>query len=52
MNPRGFAFVRFVDIRDAEDAIKEMHHSTLDGEEIEAAMATNNKRPERRCDEF
>lgn len=42
---RGFGFVRFVDEKDAEDAVKRMDGSDLDGREIRAAVASN-KRPE------
>jgi RNA recognition motif-containing protein len=47
MDPRGFAFVRFVDLRDAEDAIKEMDDKEVEGRVIKVALGTN-KRPERR----
>jgi RNA recognition motif-containing protein len=47
MNPRGFAFVRFVSVDDAEDAIKGLDRTEIDGQEIMAAIATNTKKPER-----
>jgi len=36
---RGFAFVRFYDKRDAEDALKEMDGRILDGRELRVQMA-------------
>jgi RNA recognition motif-containing protein len=39
MDNRGFGFVRFVDERSAEDAVKEMTGKDLDGREIQCSIA-------------
>jgi RNA recognition motif-containing protein len=43
--PRGYAFVRFIDLRDAEDALSAMDGKELDGRVIRIQMA-RRKRPE------
>jgi len=43
--PRGFAFVRFMDKRDAEDAMEGMDGKQIDGREIRIQLA-KRKRPE------
>lgn len=40
---RGFAFVRYYDERDAEDAISAMDGALMDGREIRVAMARNGR---------
>ena len=37
--PRGFAFVRFIDKRDAEDAMEAMEGKLIDGREIRIQLA-------------
>lgn len=44
-DPKGYAFVRFHELRDAEDAMKEMDGKFIDGREIRVQLA-NRKRPE------
>ncbi|KAM7446256.1 hypothetical protein ABFA07_005302 [Porites harrisoni] len=44
-NPPGFAFVEFVDLHDAEDAIKSLDGARICGERVRVEMArTNNSR--------
>ena len=43
--PRGFAFVRFLDKRDAEDAMDAMEGKLIDGREIRIQFA-KRKRPD------
>ena len=42
---RGFGFVRFVDERSAEEAVKEMAGKIFDGREIQCSIA-GQKRPD------
>jgi splicing factor, arginine/serine-rich 2 len=44
-DPKGYAFVRFHDLRDAEDAMKEMDGKSIDERAIRVQMATR-KRPD------
>jgi RNA recognition motif-containing protein len=44
-DPRGFAFVRFLDKRDAEDAQRGLDGTMIDGREIKIQEA-KEKRPE------
>ena len=44
-DPKGYAFVRFLDLRDAEDAMRELEGKTLDDRELHIQMATR-KRPD------
>ena len=34
MEPRGFAFVRFIERKDAEEAMREMEGRDIDGREV------------------
>jgi len=45
---RGFAFVRFYDKRDAEDALDAMDGRMLDGRELRVQMASSRSRSRRR----
>lgn len=47
--PRGFAFVRFTDARDADNAIAEVDGKELFGREVRVAIA-RDKKPERVLD--
>lgn len=40
---RGFAFVRYYDERDAEDAINTMDGALMDGREVQVSMARNGR---------
>jgi len=42
--PRGFGFVEFLDERDAMNAIQEMNHTELDGNEITVIMAQDRRK--------
>lgn len=43
-NPPGFAFVEFVEIRDAEDACKSLDGARICGEKVKVEMARNCNR--------
>lgn len=43
-NPPGFAFVEFVDVRDAEDAVKSLNGARICGERVRVEMARNRGR--------
>lgn len=43
-NPPGFAFVEFVEIRDAEDACKSLDGARICGEKVRVEMARNRNR--------
>ncbi|EGD83186.1 hypothetical protein PTSG_03817 [Salpingoeca rosetta] len=44
MDPRGYAFVRFINERDAEDAIKHMDGQQLNGKEVYCQLAKYSRR--------